>query len=99
MVRVERLDWDTWNIEHIARHQMTPEDVEAVLWGAPVEYKQSYKNRIVIVGPRSDGLMVAVVIGPVPGAPEGVFYVFSARPTHRVERRFYSDAKGEISHE
>jgi len=99
MVRVERLDWDTWNIEHIARHRVNPEDVEDVLWGAPVEYKQSYKNRLVIVGPRSDGLMLTVVIGPVPDAPAGTFYVFTARPAHRVERRFYRDVKGEFSHE
>ena len=99
MVDVKRLHWDTWNIEHIARHQVTPDDVESVCFGEPVEYKQSYKDRLVIVGPRADGRILTVVIGSVPDQPTGVFYVFTARPAHRVERRFYLDVKGSVSNE
>jgi uncharacterized DUF497 family protein len=94
MIAVDRLDWDDWNIEHISRHGVSQEDVENACHSAPVLFKQSYKDRLIILGPAPDGRVLAVIIGQVPGEPAGVFYVFTARPADRTERRYYHQTKG-----
>lgn len=94
MVLVRRLTWDAWNVAHIARHGITQDEVETVCHGDPIIFKQSYKNRLVILGPDHDGRILAVVIGPVPNEPSGIYYAFTARPADRAERRFYHQAKG-----
>lgn len=96
MVTVDRIDWDDWSINHIARHGVTQDDVEAVFHGDPMEYKQSYKDRLVVLGAASDGRILAVVIGTVPKAPPGTYYVFTARPADRKERRHYAEQKGAL---
>ncbi len=47
-----------------------------------------------MLGPAPDGRILAVVIGPVPNEPDGVYYVFTARPADRSERRSYHEQKG-----
>ena len=94
MVYVRRLNWDAWNLAHIARHAVTQEEVEAVCQGDPVELKRSYKDRFLVAGPTATGRMLTVVLGPEPDAPAGVYYVFTARPAHRTERRYYHEQKG-----
>ncbi len=86
---LRRLIWDHWNIAHIARHGVTPEEVETVCNGELVLYKQSYKERLMLLGETPAGRVLAIVIGPVPGAPIGTYYPFTARPAHRRERRDY----------
>lgn len=88
------LVWDDWNIAHIARHGVTPEEVEAVFHAEPVLWKQSYKERLMIIGETPAGRVLAIVIGPVPGAPIGTYYPFTARPAHRSERRDHDYLKG-----
>lgn len=94
MVFVRRLNWDEWNVAHIARHGVTQDDVDVVCHSDPVEYRQSYKKRLVVLGPASDGRILAVVIGPAPDEPPGIYYVFTARPADRKERRFYAEQRG-----
>ncbi|MDQ3540594.1 MAG: BrnT family toxin [Chloroflexota bacterium] len=86
---LRRLIWDHWNIAHIARHGVTPEEVEAACHAEPVLYKESYKERLMLLGETPAGRVLAIVIGPVPGDPPGTYYPFTARPAHRRERRDY----------
>jgi uncharacterized DUF497 family protein len=94
MIAVDQLDWDDWNIEHISRHGVTREDVENACHRVPILFKQSYNNRLVILGPAPDSRNLAVAIGRVPGVSKGLYYVFTARPADRAERRFYHRVKG-----
>jgi uncharacterized DUF497 family protein len=94
MIEVERLDWDDWKIEHISRHRVSQEDVENACYSAPVLFKQSYKDHLVILESALDGRILAVIIGAVPHEPNGVYYVFTARPADRTERRFFHQARG-----
>ncbi|MGH2617309.1 MAG: BrnT family toxin [Thermomicrobiales bacterium] len=91
---IERLDWDEWNSEHLAKHGVTREEVEDAIKADTVA-RATYKERFLVLGPTRAGRILAVVIGPVPGQP-GAFYTFSARPASRTERRHYHDhdAKG-----
>ena len=86
---LERLVWDDWNRDHIARHGVTLEEAEEVVNRAVV-VRGTYKNRFQVIGPTRAGRMLAIVIGPVPGQP-GAYYTFSARPDSRRERRHYRD--------
>ena len=84
---IERLDWDEWNVKHIAKHGVTTEEVGEAISGETVA-RATYKQRFLVLGPTSAGILLAVVIGPVPDQP-GTYYVFSARPASRSERRQY----------
>ena len=91
--RVERFFWDDWNLAHIAKHAVLPEEAEGVVIGdATVE--ASHKQRFKFVGPTSQGRMITVIVGAVPDHT-GVFYVFGARPASRKERQAYTIAKGD----
>ncbi len=94
MIDLRHLVWDEWNVPHIARHSVTPEEVEAACHADPVLYRRSYKDRLMLLGETSTGRVLAIVIGPVPDAPAGTWYAFTARPAHRSERRDYTHLKG-----
>lgn len=88
---VEEIVWDGWNLRHIAEHDVVAAQVEQVLLGKPV-FAGSYKDRLVAIGPDASERILAVVIGPTPGTSTR-FYVFSARPASRKERRFYVESR------
>jgi len=86
---IRRLEWDEWNREHVAKHRVTPAEVEEVCHGNPFELRASYKDRFVVVGVTENGRCLSVIIGPTPDQPSGSFYVFSARPSARKEQQAY----------
>lgn len=90
--RIDALDWDDWNRAHIAKHQVTPAEVEEVVVGDAIA-RASYKNRVAVIGPTGTGRMLTVIIGESPHQRH-LYYVFSARPASRVERGEYRAAKG-----
>ena len=91
MLTVDRLIWDAWNVAHIARHQVIPEEVEEVCYGDPA-IGHAYGGRIMLIGPTSGGRMLAVVLSPQP--EPGVYYPITARDADRKERRTYAAQKG-----
>lgn len=91
-MEIVQLIWDGWNVAHIARHDVTPIEVEDLCHGDPVGL-QSYQGRLVLIGPTQAGRMLAAVLEPVGDA--GVFYPVTARPASRKERRYYRQQKGE----
>lgn len=93
MIDLLQLVWDDWNVPRIERHGVAPEDVEAACHADSVLYRRSYKNRLMLLGETPAGRVLAIVIGPVPGAPTGTYYSFTARPANRRERIDYNDLK------
>ncbi len=89
-LRIDALDWDDWNLAHIDKHQVTPVEVQETVVGNAI-YRASYKNRIAVTGPTVAGRMLTVIIGESPHQPHH-YYVFSARPASRPERREHSSA-------
>lgn len=83
---IRRLVWDAWNIAHIARHDVQPEQVEEVCHGLPMA-SATYARRIRLVGPTATRLMLTVILGPT--EENGVYYPVTARPTSRKEWRLY----------
>jgi len=90
MTYVRRLRWHPGSVAHIKRHAIVPQEVAEVCHGDPVEL-ESYQERLILTGPMQSGRMLAVVLEP---EPAGVFYVVTARPASRKERRHYREQKG-----
>jgi hypothetical protein len=63
MIVIRKLIWDSWNIAHIARHDVTPDEVEDVCHGNYIT-SQTYKGRIRVIGPTSTGRMLAIILAP-----------------------------------
>jgi uncharacterized protein len=91
MLFVRLLLWDAWNIAHIARHDVIPEEVEEVCHGQPVT-SQTYKGRLRVVGPTRSRRMLTVILAPT--EEPGVYYPVTARPADRKERRSYEQRGG-----
>jgi uncharacterized protein len=91
MLTIRRLIWDAWNVAHIARHHVIPEEVEEVCHGLPLT-SQTYKGRIRVVGPTQARRMLTVILGPTD--QQGVYYPITARPADRKERRNYEQQQG-----
>ena len=91
MICIRRLVWDTWNVAHIARHQVTSDEVEEVCNGRPT-FSETYKERLRVVGPTNAGRFLTVIL-----AHEGndAYYVITARPASRRERRRHQELLGD----
>lgn len=91
-LHIDHLHWDDWNRQHIAKHQVVPEEAEEIAASEPI-VRVTYKERFQLIGATSAGRMLTVIVGAVPKQPQ-VYYVFSARPASRQERRYYDQQKG-----
>ena len=60
---VKGLIWDEWNKEHIAKHGISPEEVEEVCHGT-YEVIASYRKRLLLLGKTKKGKLLAVVLSP-----------------------------------
>ena len=90
MIYVRRLIWDAWNVAHIARHGIAPDEVEEVCHTEYID-REAYKGRVMLIGPTGAGKLLAVVLEPV---DEGIYYPVTARSASRRERRIYQIEKG-----
>jgi uncharacterized protein len=57
-------DWDDANTEHIARHEVTPEEAEQVILNGPVEIDYQFidgEERFVAVGMTSIGRFLTII--------------------------------------
>ncbi len=85
-------DWDSSNIEHIARHKVTPEEAEQVIQNEPFDAPAAIRNgetRNVHLGETDAGRVLVVILTE----RTGMLRVVTARPAKRKERAFYSKHK------
>ena len=87
--RFREFDWDDANEEHIARHGVTPAEVEEVFF-ARVSAKRSRLGRYLILGRSSAGRYLSVVIEKMGGH---AVRVVTARDMSPAERRLYARRK------
>lgn len=60
---IKQLIWDNWNIEHIALHNIMPEEVQEVCDREPVQ-REGHKNRIFLIGLTKSNRMLTVILEP-----------------------------------
>lgn len=81
MLTVNSLVWDDWNRKHIAKHEITVEEVEEVCHG---KYKtiKSYRKRFMLLGKTKRGRKLAVVLSPEDRDSKiygkGIYYLISS---------------------
>lgn len=91
MAYVARLIWDAWNVTHIARHSVIPDEVEQLCHSDHIE-RAAYAGRIMLIGRIPSGRMLSVVLNP---QGHDVYYPVTARDASRSERRLYRSMKGD----
>ncbi len=77
MLVVRRLIWDAWNTAHIARHDVTPDEVDELCIADPL-VQQGKKGRLALSGLTSAGRFLVVILDPEP--EPGVYYPVTAHP-------------------
>ncbi len=61
MVKVNKVIWDKWNEEHIARHNVAKEEVEQICRSNHKTY-ETYRNRVEIEGKTGTGRKIKIVL-------------------------------------
>lgn len=90
-MKISRLIWDNWNIVHIAKHDVTRDDVDQVC-KREFAVKDGKKGRFLVIGTNDSEKLIAVVIDPE--SEEGVYYPVTARAANKKERVIYEKEKG-----
>ena len=90
MLTISRLLWNPGNVAHIAEHHVTIQEVEQVCQGEAL-LREGYLGRILVIGQTVAGRVLAIVLEPV---DEESYYVITARPADRKERRLYEASRG-----
>lgn len=89
MVKIDKIIWDEWNVEHIARHGVVPSEVEELLHGSYI-LRESYRGRLKIVGRTKNGRFLAIAVHE---DFENSFYLVTARDADLEEQTDYLDEK------
>ncbi len=63
MIVVKGLIWDDWNKDHIAKHEISVEEVEEACHGQH-EVVESYRKRLLIIGKTKQGKLIVIVLSP-----------------------------------
>lgn len=79
------IEWDEWNIEHIEKHVVTPQEVEEACYNQPIN-RRTRDNFYLIYGQTDAGRYLFVVVRY---KGEGIVYVITARPMTKGEQRYY----------
>jgi uncharacterized DUF497 family protein len=83
MIRDARFEWDDQNVEHIARHMVSPDEAEAVLDNSP-HVLRTADGKYLAYGPTDDGryLLVVYIVQPGP-----LIRVITARDMDNSEKK------------
>lgn len=88
---VRKLIWDAWNVSHIARHNVTPDEVEAICHGLPIVLRGQQKNRLVLIGPTEEKRILTVVLE---AKGRGKYYPITAYEASRFDVVLYRRLRG-----
>ena len=91
IVKVNKLVLDSWNIAHIARHNVTQDEVEQVCHVDPI-VQEGKKRRLLIVGLTDKGRMLAVILDKE--EEKDVYYPVTAYNASKKLIQVYLNQKG-----
>ena len=84
-MRIDSFEWNDWNIEHIERHHVVPQEVEEACYNQPVIRKT--KDGLYLVYGQSDAGRYLFTV--VRYKDKGIVCVVTARPMMPNEQRYY----------
>jgi uncharacterized DUF497 family protein len=82
-VRIEIIDWDDAAIAHIARHYVTPDEVEDVCFDNPLSVQRMRGNRWAVFGRTLAGRYLTVFIDRINSTSVFVVTARDATPSER----------------
>lgn len=90
MLFILHLIWASWNVAHIAHHEVSPNEVEDVCHSDPL-VQEGKKNRLLIIGITKDKRMLSIILDHE--EEEGIYYPVTARTASKKERKLYKQEK------
>ncbi len=89
-MKIWAFDWDFHNIEHIARHSVSPDEAEEAFFCAL--FRKGRQGRLLVYGFTDAGryLLVVAVF-----KANGIVRVITARDMTKPEKRYFLREKGE----
>ena len=88
-MKIIQFDWDDRNIDHIARHNITPDEAEETFLNAL--FRKGREGRLLVYGVTDPGRYIFMAAALKPG---GIVRVITARDMTKSERRYYLREKG-----
>jgi uncharacterized DUF497 family protein len=85
---IKSLIWDDWNVVHIARHDVLPNEVEEVCTGHRIE-REAYRQRIFLVGATKKERIVTVILEPT--EEQGVYRPITAYDASKRSMKAYQE--------
>ena len=82
---IKNLIWDEWNIEHIAKHGVKPEEIEQACKDKHLA-RRGKQGTYTITGQTQSGRYLTMILA-LRGT--GIFYPVTARNSDNKERRLY----------
>jgi uncharacterized DUF497 family protein len=95
-VVIRQLIWDDWNVGHISRHNVVPNEVEYSLADDCAVFLRAKHGRVMVLGKAGKKLITTVMNEQ---AVEGIFYMITARDMSKKERNFYRSMKENLDEE
>ncbi len=83
-VRVDELIWNDWNEEHIAKHGVSPDEVEEACQTKPIRARLVRNETYALLGVTNSGRHLAVFLAP---RGKNTYYVVTARDMDPRERQ------------
>lgn len=84
---IKNLIWDEWNIEHIAKHGVKPDEAEQICKG--VHLLNKWKNNMYrVIGQTSGGRYLTIFLAP---RAKHNYYPVTARDSTLREKRAYKN--------
>lgn len=83
---ITEIIWDEWNVAHISRHNITPDEVEQTLSNSNVVFLKAKQGRLMVLG-RAGARLITTILNAQ--KMDGAFYVITARDMSKKERTFY----------
>lgn len=91
MLSVRKLIWDSWNVQHIAKHRIGSDEVEEICHGKPLILQGQQKGRLVLIGLTEGERMLAVVLET---KGHGIYYPVTAYEPDANDVALYNRLKG-----
>ena len=85
ILRIAAFEWDEWNIEHIEKHSVTPQEAEEACYNQPV-IRRTKDALYFVYGQTDAGRYLFIVIRY---KSDGLVYVITARPMTKNEQKYY----------
>ena len=84
-MRIEEFEWNNWNIEHIAKHAVSSQEVEEACYRRPL-IKKSKDGLYLVYGQTYTGRYLLIVLKY---KSQSLVYVITAREMTRSEQKLF----------